>query len=244
MLKSRETSISLIEKLFLCCIVFSAGSQLDYSFSIVSYAMLALFSVLMINKKIAITKTNLIFILGLIIASFIWVLQTNKYSNSGSLVPIIKYFFIISMPIIYITSPSVDKKGSLNFVVKTIIGFSVLSNILYVFILLGVLPTTQIKPYCDTFLYLELVFRDPVYGIVGGLRNSGIYWEPGMYQVYLNFALLFALYAVDELPVGKKIALIIYLATTIMTTGSITGILLCAILIAVYIILGSKRFAV
>ena len=244
MIKSCDYSMSFTEKIFLICIVFSAGSQLDYSFSIVSFVMLALFIVLMITKKIVITRTSLFFVMGLAIASLIWVLQTSKYSNSGSIVPIIKYFFIISMPVIYITSPYVDKKESMKFVVKTIIGFSILSNIIYVGILLGVLPITQIKPYCDTFLYLELVFRDPVYGIVGGLRNSGIYWEPGMYQVYLNFALLFVLYAVNEMPVGKKIALIIYLAATIMTTGSITGILLCAILIAVYVILGSKRFVV
>ena len=53
-------------------------------------------------------------------------------------------------------------------------------------------------------------------------RNFGIFYEPGIYQIYLNFALLFELFFLKANP--KRIVLwVVTLITTLSTNGIISG---------------------
>ncbi len=59
-------------------------------------------------------------------------------------------------------------------------------------------------------------------------RNSGVFWEPGAYQVFLNLALLFVM--LDKtLKRQYQILLAIILTITIFTTYSTTGYIVCAL---------------
>lgn len=52
------------------------------------------------------------------------------------------------------------------------------------------------------------------------LRNQGPFWEPGVYQAYLNLALFYLVFAIHEKKKAWKIALlIIAIASTMSTTG-------------------------
>jgi len=58
-------------------------------------------------------------------------------------------------------------------------------------------------------------------------RNSGVFWEPGAFQIYLNLALLYVLHNTTLKRRGIKIAiLIIALLTTISTMGYICAALI------------------
>jgi len=72
----------------------------------------------------------------------------------------------------------------------------------------------------------------------GYYRNFGIFREPGVYQVFLNFALIFELFAVKR---SAKIAYVAILTATIITTFSTPGILTALILILVYILQKDKK---
>ena len=62
------------------------------------------------------------------------------------------------------------------------------------------------------------------------LRNFGPFWEPGVFQAYLNIALMFVLFSNTK---RKKIKIII-LTTTILTTLSTTGYICMVLLFGVW----------
>lgn len=63
-------------------------------------------------------------------------------------------------------------------------------------------------------------------------RNYGPFWEPGVFQVYLNFSFLFQLYKGNSERLWKNVILFLGLITTFSTTGYIcfTIIILCKFL--------------
>lgn len=63
-------------------------------------------------------------------------------------------------------------------------------------------------------------------------RNYGLFWEPGAFQVYLNLALIFELFAKNEL--RKRYVLVFILA--IITTFSTTGYIVLVPILLAYLI--------
>lgn len=55
----------------------------------------------------------------------------------------------------------------------------------------------------------------------GSVRNCGMFWEPGAFQVFLNLALLFELFVIKRKSggLGRLALLIITIATTVSTAG-------------------------
>ena len=66
--------------------------------------------------------------------------------------------------------------------------------------------------------------------IVAAIRNSGIFWEPGAYQMFLNMALLFLMKTEVKGKIAISAILIISLLTTRSTTGYIIFVLLGCLL--------------
>lgn len=67
----------------------------------------------------------------------------------------------------------------------------------------------------------------------GSLRNCGVFWEPGAFQVFLNLALLFELFVIKR-EKGSFSRLALYILT-IATTVSTAGLLNMCLLILAYI---------
>lgn len=63
------------------------------------------------------------------------------------------------------------------------------------------------------------------YPTSGGIRNYGMFWEPGAYQTFLNLALLFEFLRKD-MRLKRIIILIFTIATTYSTTGYLAAILI------------------
>lgn len=62
-------------------------------------------------------------------------------------------------------------------------------------------------------------------------RNSGIFWEPGAYQAFLNMGLAFILSTADVKNKGRKA---LFLILAIVTTASTTGYIVLAFLCIIY----------
>lgn len=66
-------------------------------------------------------------------------------------------------------------------------------------------------------------------------RNSGLFWEPGGYQIFLNLALFFMMDN-KEVDLSKKWLQVIVFVISILTTQSTTGYLILSIMCCYYII--------
>ena len=101
------------------------------------------------------------------------------------------------------------------------------------------IPTIESSSHTiPTFYYLGAAAYTEEYGFLG-YRNCGIFWEPGLYQIYLNFALIYFLYS-PKLFYKNKWLVVFYLIFSVYTTGSTTGLFLCAFIIGYYMIFNSK----
>lgn len=69
--------------------------------------------------------------------------------------------------------------------------------------------------------------------------NFGIFWEPGAYQTFLNLALFFELFIINNFNVKRILVFLV----TIITTFSSTGYLAAMLLIFIYIIYDGKFIA-
>ena len=80
------------------------------------------------------------------------------------------------------------------------------------------------------------------HGFDGYLRNFGIFREPGVYQIFLNIAILFVLFCGEKLK-RKKTKLVI-LVLTILTTFSTAGIIITSLLLLIYCIVNLKCISI
>ena len=78
--------------------------------------------------------------------------------------------------------------------------------------------------YRNMYIYLYPLFSPH--------RNTGIFWEPGAYQVFLNLALIFVLFSPE---IKNKVIVSIILITTILTTSSTAGYLILLLIFIAYV---------
>lgn len=76
------------------------------------------------------------------------------------------------------------------------------------------------------------------HGFDGYLRNFGIFREPGVYQIFLNIAILFVLFCGEKLK--RKKTKLVMLVLTILTTFSTAGIIITSLLLLIYCIANLK----
>lgn len=74
-----------------------------------------------------------------------------------------------------------------------------------------------------------------LYRLDGSVRNTGIFWEPGAFQVFLNLALIFVLF---DLEINKKLKLLSATALTlaVYTTYSTTGYIVLFLIFVAYLL--------
>lgn len=87
--------------------------------------------------------------------------------------------------------------------------------------------------YSNAFVYNYMLFND--YGNYFLMnRNTGIFWEPGCYQVFLNVALFFYISIIEKQSVylsPKNIIVVFIFIITVISTKSTTGYFCLAIIL-------------
>ena len=221
-----EKCANVFAMIFLVCVVLSSGSTFNILNSTLVTGMLILSCIAyIIVSDLYINKKNIIFIIVLI---GFWFLQCGFDTSAYSLV--IKYS-VKTVCILFFSSYAIKNKiDVIGIVSKIIFVCSIASFVVYLLLFTGIpLPTiTGEGINIPTVFYLNGVEYSRDLGI-WLYRNCGIFWEPGLYQVYLNFILFYYLFKNHDY---IKSAFIII---NVLTTFSIAGIAVCGVLVLIYL---------
>jgi len=122
---------------------------------------------------------------------------------------------------------------TLYFVLKLIAFHSALNFILYFFVSDNLSTITSTFHECETFL--NLFFYTPERGIVNlqgfeFCRNQGLFWEPGVLQVFLNI-----LFFLEAFVIKKSKLFLLFISFVILTSYSTTGLAILLIQALVYL---------
>ena len=229
----KQLSLSWLPMLFL---VLTAGSMLFVFFrKEMLYFVFFLFSSLFLAKHIY-KRELLIFIQLLILfLSFLlinFLFATSTQSTQKLFANIVIFTSSIFSALYY--SREENKKQfipHLYLVLKIILIHSLISFFIYPFIQSFLFEISNSRYDCVSFLniffYLKYTHSFSVLGI-DLVRNQGIFWEPGVLQIFLNLLLFIISF------VKKKRGLIFWLTVlAIFTTFSTTGLVVMFILLLI-----------
>ena len=232
----KRGDISTAEFLFILCVVFDSGTLLKQENNIAVYGMIFFGGIYFVKhlRTILNSKRILICTLILFLLLGLWIIQFSIWSSENdTFIALISFFLQIYFPFVFCLIES--RKNYARFIcfIKIEMFFSVISTILFCGMLAGInLPTISLEEdgFGKTILYLEHYMIAT--GYIIPIRNCGIFWEGGMYQIYLNLLLIYYLYISES---KYKKAIIIYLIALVITTGSTTGAVLCPMIIVYYL---------
>ena len=81
-------------------------------------------------------------------------------------------------------------------------------------------------PLNETESHNVMILTSVPVTLYGRLRNYGPFWEPGVYQAYLNYALILCLFKEIKINWTKVLVLVLTIITTLSTTGFIVTLLI------------------
>jgi hypothetical protein len=217
---SKSTIISVYLYLLAFLIIFSSGAILDQKYPNMAQALLLGLSIPAV-LSVLIYKRYLMYLSLIPILFIAFNFITAPISISQYVTFIVKFIVVL----LIIKYCMIHEKNLFKIFHNLIVGIAVYTLFTYVFFdVLSILPpSTEVindKPYR---VWLGLHFHGQItswYGM-NVFRNNSIFWEPGVWQIYLNFALIYQLFFNKK--VNKKVltVLLINLITTFSTTGNI-----------------------
>lgn len=219
-----------LESIFLINILLASGSMLSVDYPVYRYGVVLVYVIMFSFNMIKINNNNNQIITSLIVFSILFI---SSISSFNICMP--KSFIMIMILLTYVNGRS-DNTFCFEFIMKFIFILSIISNILFLMHVFG-LHVTRITTHivnAPSAFYLMTPFTDEIFGL-SGFRNAGIFWEPGVYMIYLNLYLIYFLY---QSPIfsRKKIYRIVYIIISIYLTGSVIGWGICGITIAIYLL--------
>lgn len=230
----------LLDKLFLLLVIISSGGMLSVDFSFVKIALVIVFVFLIITGQIS-RKINAKLIIFISLTNICWIVQGMIYYHDTSIVGgIIRTTLLFDVMLIYANESTLSSRNIINSLYNILLLLTIVSGIIYFIIFIGVnLPSLRTSITRETIFYLQ--------SYVGGniidkmwYRNCSVFWEPGLFQIYLNFMLIYALYFLRENRLVKLIHVVIIILSVI-TTGSIIGYAISAIILGIYIMIFLKN---
>lgn len=232
----KNAKLPFLEKLFCILLIWGSGTQLTIRFSYVYYAIVITFVLIVLSGKFHYNKQMLLPAVVVLCLTTLSVIQNYLYMRGTGIQSTINNYVMILCPILFAINNSFLSTKRIEFTMNVFLFFSVLSTILFIIFSLGALPVTPIitetmeLPVLTFFYLLNVVPSDLIDSIY---RNGGIYWEPGMYQVFLNFALVYYLFN-KHLKYRKLI--VFYLTINVILTISVSGYALTCLIFSIYAI--------
>lgn len=112
-----------------------------------------------------------------------------------------------------------------------IMSFLSVYSLITLFIFLVFPKAFSVFPIIENWDSIHYISRNAVFSIIVdtviGIRNYGIFWEPGAFAVLLSIALWIELYAKEKLNLKRIVLYVVTIATTLSSLGIITaGILI------------------
>jgi hypothetical protein len=225
---------SLLEKLFCFFLVISSGTLFSTDYPYALYGLVIVFITMIITRQLrydsSMNKVTLIIGVMMVLS----ILQMLIFSDAGKdILLLLKNFLLIFVVFCFAFSSPQNNICRLGVIVRILLFFSFISNVIFILYFVGGVVEFSRSPTTDSlhYHYLEQICGNALVGLE--YRNGGIYYEPGMYQIFLCLALLYYLYVPK---IKFKLLLILYLILTIVTTFSISGYATAGGIIATYVL--------
>lgn len=226
---------NILNSLAVLWIVLSSGSmffgQLNTGLSMMG--LLIIGGLFLAEKSFVVVQGNIKRLLGLMLFLILNVVITGIGNNRMNDFII----FVIRILTLCIMQSHIKRETFVDKFVNIICGISVISLVCWG---IGVIYTdfpypflfevhTDSSHFYGTFYYTIGMNSGSRFGSSIG-RNAGIFWEPGVYQIYLNLAIFFLL-SFEKCSVKHKKLKFILLSITLVTTQSSMGYLIYMVLI-------------
>lgn len=213
--------------IILTLIIISSGSLVQNKITTTAVELIiCILSVLLLSKGF-INKSQisrfLLFLYMILFFVFILFINTDNATNKRLLIIQFSMLVLINMIIIY----CFNKKIKFLIIFSNIIeGISIYTLVLYFLIsILKVNIPSHVIGYSNTPLtsYFDIYFTWQNVNWFNHYipRNQSIFWEPGVYQIYLNFALIIEIFIKDK----RSYKILVILCISIITTFSTSGII-------------------
>ena len=234
-MKSKFENV-FVENIFLFTLILGSGTLFNIAFSTyvsaISIAsailLLILNSVKTVSRKAVVCYACVVvFLLGqsLFIDMETW-LDTTKFS--------FKFAFTI-LGVQVLLKNKVDIFGRIAYIHMWL---TFISFLVYLSMVFGFSLPTQSIPNQSYLGVLYFNVQNVAIGLAGsGItlpRNFGIYWEPGLYQVFLNMLLLYYLL------IKRNIILVFFFCINIILTFSVTGYITSLLIFLFYSLSDNK----
>jgi len=231
---------NIIDKVLIFVLVLSGGGILFVLNRNSSYWMffcLLVISFLFFGNKL---KKNIVNILVLTFLSCVGIFFLNYFFAIAEQ-SLLKYLFFILMSVISILMIAYFKNNdnessfvySLHSVLKIFLFHGVVNFFMYFFINQSLFELSNNTSHysCETFNYLFYYLPEINIINISGFefcRNQGFFWEPGVFQVFLNI-----LFFIEAFIIKRSNKLLLLTAFVILTTYSTTGLILLLIQVIV-----------
>ena len=207
---------------------FSGNPYFIEGFGKNGYIFLGIFVMLwsIVRKKIDIFNTFLVYVTPFLLIHMYHIFCFPEVKIATIVFFMLKTF--IGIGILRLIGRSLmEKFFNMMFIIAFISIFGYFYNIL-----VGLIPGVELSEGRYSVILYTQIFGEYFIN-----RNSGMFWEPGAFQGFLNMALFFAMYIKQQRFMRLKILIMI---TAIITTFSTTGYLALAYIVTLYV-LTSKR---
>lgn len=217
-----------IEMLWVLLLILQSGSVLYLNYNKFISITFIVISIIIIFKnfnKIQINKKETVFLLifiNLLSISSYYVLLTQGFFNKGLIIYVLKF------TLVFLGLKAIGINRFFRYLSELILYLSILSFIIFLMILIGLsIPITYgVIGEIPSYFYILRTTGVDFNTNYSLLRNSGLFYEPGLYQVFLNLTLIYYF-----LLKGNKI-ISIFILLIIITTLSPVGIFLAFLIIS------------
>lgn len=217
-------------------IIFSSGGILDQrynNFSQVLLIVLCLPLVFLINFK----KQHILF-LSFIIPLYLLINSINYQDTILSYALFLFKFFLIFLWVRFCIEKNINFLEIFNRIIIGICIYSFFTYFLFDVFRLAPYYTEVVnsKPY-KVFFGFHYHWQEVEWFFGRVARNNSIFWEPGVFQIYIDFAIFYNLFLLKRI---KKSALLI-LSLSILSTFSTTGIILAVALFIIRFLMSKPK---
>lgn len=240
MIKRKESKIKIIIEYAIIIATFyvtgGAFSYINYSMQIIAFFLLSFLFCMLYNKDVFKSK-RVLFVITLM-SVFIMIPCLVFRDSASTYIAIIMQLYIGLFCATFIPRDNYIKKFVnviVAFAIISLIGFTI--GIIYpsfalMFPLIDSIEDASVV-YYNAYIYIFMASKG-YSSLVLTVRNAGICWEPGCYQMFLNIALFFLLEKnkdkKDKFFYTKFLILVVTIITTVSTTGFFLMILILLIM--------------
>ena len=235
MFKTKVSLKQLLIYLFIVSLIYQSGSvraallREGVLFQLTRVLMLVVPICLLCRYRI---KKNVILYIGICLLIGIWVVLINYFLYPDGILHLAyKIVIFLLSGVLYIDFKS--KGISINdYIYRVLVALAIITLLFYFLAEIIKFPMSYFVVYSGNsyryYNYYEIFFTYYYNQVLP--RLSGLFWEPGVYQIYLNWALFLYIFEEKE---NKRELLV--LLSSIILTKSTSGYCIAAVLMVVYI---------